>query len=342
MSAALAFDVPEAQSAREPAEARGVRRDEVRMLVASRHDAAVSHAHFADLPDLLAPGDVLVVNTSATLPAAVPARRADGSPVEVHFATAAPKHDDSCWWVVELRTAGGAHPEPGHGGEQLALAGGGQLELVAPYVPGRRLWLARLGGAESVLEYLRRNGHPIRYGYVPSPWPLDAYQTAFALHPGSAEMPSAARPFTPELVTRLVTAGVQFAPITLHTGVSSPERDEPPYPERYEVSAHAARVVNAAERVVAVGTTAVRALESAAGDDGVVRASAGWTGLVVTPERGVRAVDGLITGWHEPEASHLLMLEAIAGRALLRRSYAEALAAGYLWHEFGDSHLILP
>ncbi|HEX6390368.1 MAG TPA: S-adenosylmethionine:tRNA ribosyltransferase-isomerase [Solirubrobacteraceae bacterium] len=339
MSSIPAF---EPRSAHQPAEARGLRRDDVRLLVATRHDDAISHAHFADLPDLLAPGDVLVVNTSATLPAAVSARRADGTPVELHFATPAPNHDDSRWWVVELRTSGGAQPQTAIAGEELALAGGGELELVAPYAAGRRLWLARLGGAEPVVAYLRRNGHPIRYGYVPSPWPLDAYQTAFALHPGSAEMPSAARPFTPELVTRLVTAGVQFAPLTLHTGVSSPERDEPPFPERYAVPEHTARVVNAAERVIAVGTTVVRALESATGDDGVVRASAGWTGLVVTPERGVRAVDGLITGWHEPQASHLLMLEAIAGPELLARSYAAALAGRYLWHEFGDSHLILP
>jgi S-adenosylmethionine:tRNA ribosyltransferase-isomerase len=339
MSTVPAF---EPQSAYQPAEARGIARDEVRLLVATRHDRAISHAHFADLPDLLAPGDVLVVNTSATLPAAVSARRDDGTPVELHFSTPAPDHDDRCWWVVEVRTSGGARPASGRAGEELALAGGARIELVAPYAAGRRLWLARLGGAEPVIEYLRRTGHPIRYGYVPSPWPLEAYQTAFALHPGSAEMPSAARPFTPELVTRLVTAGVQFAPVTLHTGVSSPERHEAPFPERYAVSAHTARMVNAAERVIAVGTTAVRALETAADEDGVVRAREGWTRVVVTPERGVRAVDGLITGWHEPQASHLLMLEAIAGNELLRRSYTAALADGYLWHEFGDSHLILP
>ena len=95
-------------------------------------------------------------------------------------------------------------------------------------------------------------------------------------------------------------------------------------------------------RVIAVGTTAVRALETVAGEDGTVAAAEGWTRLVVTPERGLRVVDGLITGWHDPEASHLQMLEAVAGRELLEASYAEALRAGYLWHEFGDSHLILP
>jgi S-adenosylmethionine:tRNA ribosyltransferase-isomerase len=124
--------------------------------------------------------------------------------------------------------------------------------------------------------------------------------------------------------------------------VSSQERGERPYPERYRVPRATAERVNAARRVIAVGTTVVRALETVADEDGTVHAGEGWTSLVVTPERGVRAVDGLITGWHEPDASHLLMLEAIAGRELLGRSYAAAVSHGYRWHEFGDSHLILP
>ncbi|WP_328729660.1 S-adenosylmethionine:tRNA ribosyltransferase-isomerase [Streptomyces jietaisiensis] len=196
---------------------------------------------------------------------------------------------------------------------------------------------------------LRRHGRPIRYAYTERDQPLSAYQTVFALPgadgAGSAEMPSAARPFTPRLVAELVSRGVQFAPLTLHTGVASAEAYEPPYPERFAVPEASARLVNAARagggRVVAVGTTAVRAVESAAGADGIVRACAGWTDLVVTPGRGVRVVDGLLTGLHEPEASHLLMLEAVAGREAVERGYEEALAGRYLWHEFGDTHLLL-
>ena len=136
------------------------------------------------------------------------------------------------------------------------------------------------------------------------------------------------------------------APITLHCGVSSPERHEPPFPERYEVPERTAQRIAAARnrggRVIAVGTTVVRALESAGGPDRCSCARSGWTGLVITPACGVTVVDGLITGWHEPEASHLQMLEALIGPELLARSYEAALDAGYLWHEFGDSHLILP
>ena len=333
---ALAFELPHAQEATAPPEARGLERDAVRLMVAERASGRIEHALFRDLPRFLRPGDVLVVNTSATLPAALPA----GEGLTVHVATQAPRMPGVRWWIVELR---GGHPAPG---ERVAVGGGAHFEFAAPYAGGTRLWLARFEGDTDLPGHLARHGHPIRYSYVGEPWPLADYQTAFALTPGSAEMPSAARPFTPALIARLVAHGVLFAPLLLHTGVSSPERHEPPYPERYAVPETTASLVNHARerggRVIAVGTTAVRALESAAGPGGTVTAADGWTGLVVTPERGLYAVDGLITGWHEPQASHLQLLEAAAGDELLRRSYAEALAAGYLWHEFGDSHLVLP
>jgi S-adenosylmethionine:tRNA ribosyltransferase-isomerase len=338
---ALAFALPERLEAHEPPEARGVARDGVRLLVAERATGALTHARFSDLPALLAPGDLLVVNRSATLAAAVPARRAGGAQVQLRFSTAAP--DSPALWVVELRAGDGNAPLRAECGETLALPGGARAEILAPYAGGHRLWLARV--ESDVPELLAQHGHPVRYGYVPREWPLAAYQTVFATEPGSAEMPSAARPFTSELVTRLVSAGVHIAPITLHCGVSSPESHEAPYPERYEVPESTARLVDAVRwwggRVIAVGTTVVRALETVAGEDGSVAAGAGWTSLVVSPERGLRAVDGLITGWHEPQASHLRLLEAVAGRALLAASYDAALEAGYLWHEFGDAHLVL-
>jgi S-adenosylmethionine:tRNA ribosyltransferase-isomerase len=341
VTAAGAFELPRALEATAPPEARGLERDEVRLLVAERASGRIRHARFRDLPDFLEPGDLLVVNTSATLPAALPARRGDSSELTLHVATQAPHLPGDRWWVVELRDS-----ERPRSGERVTVAGDATFELVAPYAAGSRLWLARFEGDEPLPDYLARHGHPIRYSYVREQWPLADYQTAFALQAGSAEMPSAARPFTPALIARLVAHGILLAPLLLHTGVSSPERHEPPYPERYAVPETTARLVNHVRdrggRVIAVGTTVVRALESAASPDGTVTAADGWTGLVVTPERGLYAVDGLITGWHEPQASHLQLLEAAAGDELLRRSYAEALAAGYLWHEFGDSHLVLP
>jgi S-adenosylmethionine:tRNA ribosyltransferase-isomerase len=159
-------------------------------------------------------------------------------------------------------------------------------------------------------------------------------------------MPSAGRPFTSRVLEAVKARGVEVAPLVLHCGVSSPDAGEPPAPEPFRVSPSTARLVNATRlwggRVIAVGTTVVRALESAADEDGIVRPAEGFTELVIDAERGVRAVDGLLTGFHEPEASHLDMLEAIAGRELVETIYREALAHGYLWHEFGDVNLVLP
>jgi S-adenosylmethionine:tRNA ribosyltransferase-isomerase len=338
---AVGFELPHALEATAPPEARGLDRDEVRLMVARRNSGHIEHAQFRDLPRYLGSGDLLVVNTSMTMPAALAATREDGTELTLHVATQAPHMPGERWWVVELREA-----KPMHAGELIAVGGGASFELAAPYAGGTRLWLARFHGALALPAHLARHGRPIRYSYVREEWPLTDYQTAFALQPGSAEMPSAGRPFTPALITRLVAQGILVAPLVLHTGVSSPERHEPPYPERYSVPQATADLVNHVHerggRVIAVGTTAVRALETAAAPDGSVAAGEGWTGLVVTPQRGLFAVDGLITGWHEPQASHLQLLEAAAGEPLLRRSYGEALSAGYLWHEFGDSHLVLP
>ncbi|WP_149824272.1 S-adenosylmethionine:tRNA ribosyltransferase-isomerase [Streptomyces tailanensis] len=341
--------VPEELHARVPAEQRGPGwdRDSVRLLVS--RGTEVSHHAFAELPRLLRAGDLLVVNTSPTLAAAV-----DGTighaRVVVHFST----RGDDGRWAVELRDPDGRGTTRaragGPAGTEVRLPGGVRLVLEEPLSErGERLWWARV--SSSVVAWmLREHGRPIRYSYTARDQPLSVYQTVFALPSddgaGSAEMPSAARPFTARLVAELVSRGVRFAPVTLHTGVASAEAHEPPYPERFVVPEASARLINATRagegRVIAVGTTAVRAVESAGGPDGVVRARAGWTDLVVTPERGVRVVDGLVTGLHEPEASHLLMLEAIAGRAAIDRAYEEAIGGLYLWHEFGDVHLILP
>ena len=338
----LRFDLPPELEAREPPEARGTPRDGVQLLVAT--GAGLTHTTFERIPEHLQPGDLVVVNTSATIPAAVDATAPDGTALVLHLSSDL----GAGLWVVEPRRPDGATtsrwsgPLPGH---ELALCGGGQATLLGRY-RGGRLWTARLDVGLPVLTWLTRYGRPIRYGYVPHPWPLDTYQNVYASEPGSAEMPSAGRPFTADVLGRLVARGIGVAPLVLHTGVASLEADELPYPERFAVPATTAERVNATHdagrRVVAIGTTVVRALESAVDPDGRARAASGWTDLVITPERGVRLVDGLLTGWHEPEASHLLMLEAVAGRDLVARSYEAGLAHGYRWHEFGDSHLLLP
>jgi S-adenosylmethionine:tRNA ribosyltransferase-isomerase len=335
---ALDFTLPAEREGHEPPEARGVPRDGVALMVSRGAAGEISHHAFTDLPALLLPGDLLVVNTSATVPAAV--RLADG--LVVHFSTPRPDGD----WLVELRAAASSATVPYRGGspgQRLALPGGAVLTLDARFTV--RLWRARLSTA--VLPYLLRWGEPIRYSYVRRPWPIEWYQTVFGTRPGSAEMPSASRPFSAEVVTRLVARGITFAPLTLHTGVSSLEGDEDPYPEPYDVPPATARLVGLTRRhggrVIAVGTTVVRALETAARGPGAsIGPSAGWTKHVVTPDTPLLAVDGLITGLHEPRSSHLRMLAAFAGLDLLSRCYAAAIERGYLWHEFGDLHLLLP
>ena len=330
-----------------PAERRGVARDATRLLVA-RPDG-VTHTRFHALADHLRPGDLVVVNNSATVAGQVDARSTRHGAVVVHVAT--PLDDGS--WVVELRTApDAAHPVlDARPDDRIALADVG-LRLVGPYPragssptrAGNRLWRAEALGDLAAL--LRREGRPISYGYLDRGYPLAAYQTIFGTRPGSAEMPSAARPFTTRLVTRLVSLGVAVAPVTLHTGVSSQEAGEAPQAERFVVPPATAAAVNAVRagggRVVAVGTTVTRALESAVADDGRAVAARGWTERVVTPAAPPRVVSGLVTGWHDPAASHLLLVEAVAGAALTQASYDAAVAEGYLWHEFGDAALLLP
>ena len=346
MTTSLPFVLPPELEATAPPEERGLRRDEVRLLVAHRGSGRLEHRRFAELPAVLEAGDVLAVNRSATLPASLTGTTGDGRPAELHLSSRLP----AGLFVVELR-----HPDTPAStpwldaapGTLVHLPAGAAAELlVHAAAPSTRLWVAALDLPTEVLAYLARHGRPIRYRYVDHDRPIGAYQTVFADEPGSAEMPSAARPFSAELVTRLVARGVTFAPFVLHCGVSSPEAHEPPMAEWFRVPPESAVAVNVARRgghrVIAVGTTAVRALETVADERGRVHAGEGWTELVVTPERGVTAVDGIVTGWHEPEASHLDMLEAIAGRDLLDASYRAALEEGYLWHEFGDSHLVVP
>ena len=342
------FSSPEDHTATEPPELRGLRRDGVRLLVATQ--AGIRHTSFYRLGDQLGAGDVLVVNTSATVPGQLHGSR-DGSAVVVHIAN---RLGDGSR-VVELRTAPDASAPvlDGRVGEHIALPAGGALELIAPYPEpsssptgvGNRLWRGRLIVPQSLSNYLREQARPISYGYLSGSFPISDYQTIFALCPGSAEMPSAARPFSAELVARLVSRGVIFAPITLHTGLSSQDAGEAPQPEWFEVSETTAHLVNSSRarggRVIAVGTTATRAIESAAQPNGIVAAASGWTDLVISPERPVRIVDGLITGWHNPEASHLLLVESVAGAELTQRAYDAAVAEHYLWHEFGDSCLLM-
>ncbi len=339
------FQTPPDAFAPAPPEVRGRSRDDVRMLVA--RPSGIEHHRFDDLADLLDPGDLVVVNNSATVNGEIDAVRRD-SPIVLHAASPL----DADTWVVELRTSpdAGAPILDGVEGETIGVGELG-VTLLEPYPypdssptgSGNRLWRARVEGDLRTL--LDRHGRPIAYGYLDRRYPLAAYQSVFSSVPGSAEMASAGRPFTHALVSRLVARGIGVAPITLHTGVSSQEAGEGPQPEWFHVPAATARLVELTRahggRVVATGTTVTRALESAVVSGGVEE-TWGWTERVVTPAHPAAVVTGLITGWHDAQASHLLLVEAIAGTTLAQAAYDGAVAGGYRWHEFGDSALFLP
>jgi S-adenosylmethionine:tRNA ribosyltransferase-isomerase len=349
----LNFELPSTLEAGEPPEARGLARDAVRLMVSHYKTDHITHTHFHEMAQYLNPGDVVVINTSGTMNAALPAVHPNGTELELHLSTRLPAD----LWIVEIRQSANKTTVPFYSaksGDVFQLPADGTVTLLTAHNACLRqiengevrLWIAILNLPEPLADYLNDHGFPIRYNYVQEAWPLDYYQTAYVTEIGSAEMPSAGRAFTPELITKLVARGVQIAPLVLHTGVASLEEHEVPYEEFYRVPAYTAEMVNRArkmgKRVIAVGTTAVRALETVTDDQGITWSGEGWTSLVITPQRGLRAVDGLLTGFHEPKATHLAMLAALTGQAHLRITYHKALVREYLWHEFGDLHLILP
>jgi len=336
----LIFERPDGLFARVPPEKRGTGRDDVRLLVTLPDGHR--HARFDDLPRFLRAGDLLVVNESAAIPASLPAEGRLGETL-LNLCT----RFRSDLWIAEPRwSAGKPGPMPVYPGDELRI-GSTRVRLLSEYPGLPRLWFAL---ADRSFESLAAEvGGPIHYGYTDA-WPMETYETLFSRVPGSAEMPSAARPITPRVKEALEEAGVRFARVLLHTGVSSLEIEgetverEAMYPEPFSVSPETADLVNkthaAGGRVIAVGTTVVRALESAWTPDGA-RPRAGFSRLLVNPDSGVHAVDGLLTGFHDPVTSHLALLGAFLGMDGVRDAYAEAIRAGYLWHEFGDSHLVL-
>ena len=349
------FSLPPELEAGEPPEARGLQRDQVRLMVSNYSNDRIRHARFDDLPNFLTKGDVLVINTSRTRNSALTTLRADGTPLELHLST----HLTEDLWTVELRSiqpdGKSKHFEGARQGEVLRLPGEATAILRGPYnsdcdpdlkQPSQTLWSAALSLPTAVDDYLAQFGFPIRYNYVKEKWPLSFYQTVYATESGSAEMPSAGRPFTPELLNRLESNDIQVTPLILHTGISNLETHEPPYKEFYQVPSGTAHLVNNAHasgrHVIAVGTTVVRALETVSEKGGKVHSGEGWTCKVITPPYELRSVDGLLTGMHEPHATHLAILQSLAGLAHTKMAYSEALRQGYLWHEFGDLHLIMP
>jgi S-adenosylmethionine:tRNA ribosyltransferase-isomerase len=348
MNADLSFVLPEDRVAHEPPEQRGLSRDQVRLLVLDRQTGWRAHSRFDRIGEFLQPGDLLVFNASQTLPALLEGcDHRWGLCAEVRLAG---KQQDGRWLALIVPRSG-ANQEPA-AGMRLRFGEGLTATLLQPDEDVPRLWQLRFSHAGAdLLDRLHRLGQPIRYEHVTAPWPLADYQTVYAREPGSSEMPSAGRAFTWELLFRLRRRGVHTTSLILHTGLSSYLDDavdalhimpEEEYLLSPETVTRVEQTQRHGGRVVAVGTTVVRALESAVDQSARLLPGHGYTRLRITAEHELRAVDGLLTGLHEPEASHLDLLSAFVSPELLQTAYAEAVDHGYLWHEFGDLNLILP
>ncbi|WP_256358475.1 S-adenosylmethionine:tRNA ribosyltransferase-isomerase [Bacillus sp. sid0103] len=338
---ALDFYLPEELNASLPPEKRGIRRDHVRMMVLDRVTGDINHDHFFDLAKYLEPGDLLIANNSRTIPAVLHANWI--------------RNSELIGPNVEVRLARRC-------GEDLWKA----LIVAAPVKPGDMLEfsadlsamvIAEKGNSPlKIIEFTKKGmelfnsiytlGEPIRYEYIDQPWGLDYYQTIFASHPGSVEMPSAGRAFSWELIFKLKRLNIQLDFIQLHTGLSyllddsyhqTPEENIEEYQISERTMERILQTKAAGNRVIAVGTTVVRALESAA-RNGIL---SGTTNLYIDSNFPIKIADGIITGLHEPQASHLDMLSAFVSEQHLLQAYNHAIEAGYLWHEFGDMNLIL-
>jgi S-adenosylmethionine:tRNA ribosyltransferase-isomerase len=348
MSAPFSFVLPPELAAQAPAERRGLNRDAARLLVVDRWFHLARHTSFDHLGDFLRPGDLLVFNSSRTLPASLLGSVAGGPEVELRLAEHLP---DGSWLALVICRAGELFACGIHEGMVVEFGKGLTATIGQRDERIGRLWRVSFSASgAALLDLLYKLGRPVRYEYVSAPWGLDYYQTVYAREPGSAEMPSAGRAFTWKLLFDLKRRGIETASIVLHTGLSSYLDDDMDArhlasEEEYFVSEEAAAKINrarrAGRRVIAVGTTVVRALESVADEAGHVTARHGYTRLRITANHTLRAVDGLLTGLHEPEASHLDLLTAFLPAEVIRETYEEAVRLGYLWHEFGDLNLIV-
>ena len=338
---ALDFFLPDELNASDPPEKRGIRRDHVRMMVLDRATGEIRHDRFFHLTNYLHPGDLVILNNSRTIPAVLQAEWLRNTvqlapKVEVRLAR---RRGEDAWDALivasPIKTGDILQFSPELSATVIAEKENSPLKIIKFSKKGTDLF--------NIIYAL---GEPVRYEYIDHPWDLDYYQTVFASHPGSVEMPSAGRAFSWELLFKLISNDIQVEFIQLHTGLSyllddqwvqTPEENE----EEYHITDRTMEMIletkASGKKVIAVGTTVVRALESAAKNG----ALSGLTNLYIDQHYPLKIADGIITGFHEPKASHLDMLSAFVSEQNLLKAYDQAIGAGYLWHEFGDMNLII-
>lgn len=334
------YDLPPELIAQTPVEPR----DHSRLLVYTRADKTIRHMHFYDLPQLLRRGDVLVINETKVIPARLLGQKEDtGVPVELLLL----KRLERDVWEALVRP--GRRLRPG----AMCTFGDGALraEITGNAEDGGRTVRFHYDGVfEEILD---------RLGQMPLPPYIHEslrdktrYQTVYAREEGSAAAPTAGLHFTPELLDCVRAMGVEVVPILLHVGLGTfrPVKEEDVsrhhmHVEHYEVPAQAAERINAARaaggRCICVGTTSVRTLETVTGEDGIVRAESGDTGIFLTPGCAFHATDALITNFHLPQSTLLMLVSALMGREEALRAYREAVGERYRFFSFGDAMMIL-
>ena len=328
------YELPPERIAQTPVEPR----HNSRLMVLDRANGHCLHRHFYELGEFLNPGDLLVLNQTRVIPARIHARKDTGGRVELLLLR---REDDVTWEAL----VGGKRMKTGR---RLAVEGGPEAEVIEELEGSRR----RIRFAEPVEPYLDHAGEmplpPYIHTRLSDP---ERYQTVYARQPGSAAAPTAGLHFTPELIERLKGQGVQFATVTLHVGLDTfaPVTEDDPtehliHTEWRQVTPSAAEAVNVArragKRVIAVGTTSVRTLESAASEDGTLRPVSGPTDLFILPGYRFKVVDAIITNFHLPKSTLLMLVSAFAGRERILAAYREAIQAEYRFFSFGDAMLI--
>ncbi|WP_064092026.1 S-adenosylmethionine:tRNA ribosyltransferase-isomerase [Rossellomorea aquimaris] len=334
----MKFDVPSSLNASAPVETQGKSRDDVKLMVLKRSTGESEHTEFKQLSDFLNKGDVLVLNNSRTIPASLTGTQGNRK-VTIRLSR---KVTENSWDALLIGDIYKAL-------EPIEFSGGVKAKIIGK---GSEQPLVRLEfnvNGTGFYDFLYREGEPIRYEYIKTPWPLNCYQTVYGSVPGSVEMASAGRAFTWKLMHTLKEKGIKMVFLQLHTGLSYYGDDRWPtpknHPEEYHVPKEAVQEIIQAKkngkRVIAIGTTVVRALETVSAQYGELRPTRGVTNLYISKETPLKIVDGLVTGLHEPEASHLDLLSAFIAEEKLFHAYQGALLKNYKWHEFGDMNLIV-
>lgn len=342
MKAAISFQLPDQLNASIPPERRGVRRDRVKMLVLDRQNGHVEHTN--NLEDYLKAGDVLILNNSRTIPAQLSGTYLEGDNEKEVIVRLAHRLSEDKWQALLI-----GRPK-WNKGDKITFTPHLSAVVEESYSEKPLVTIKFSICCNALFDQFYSIGQPIRYEYIETPWDLDYYQTVFASVPGSVEMPSAGRAFSWEMILKLKKLGIQIGFIQLHTGLSYFESDKWSHhpeenTEEFIIPKETAKLIEKAKenggKVIAVGTTVVRALEAMYLLNNKIEGLHQWTNLYIDSSYPLKVVDGLITGMHEPEASHLDMLSAFIEPDMLNKAYENAIAKHYLWHEFGDMNLII-